>query len=193
MNHATYPLLSPLTISSTTQLARAGRASNSCAVRVTTDTRNLEDGVDDASDTLTSNQTSSDRITVNIEATWVLLRPEISWDSAHDLSGTVDGLGDDKGQRNAHHVRVIRTDPLKAANPEIVADEDHERAEDGKHNGENARRGGHGQFRVSDGDGHSAPGRHGGYVELTVLSTNLKNARISIIGKLGGLLVFFVD
>lgn len=138
-------------------LARTAWASNLGSISVTTNSCNLEDGIDNTADTLARNEASRDSIPINVERRGVLLRPEVRRQGTNDHGGTVLSLWKNKGERDAHHVRMVLSDPLKTTDPDIVSDDDHDTAEDGEDNGKDATGCWDWEGRISDGDRNGLP------------------------------------
>lgn len=83
-------------------LATQRRASYLRPIRIwTRNARNLEDSIDDTTDTLAGDQASSDRVAVDVEVLGVFLGPEVRGQRAHQHGGTVVGLGQDEGETDA--------------------------------------------------------------------------------------------
>lgn len=138
----------------------------------------LENCVDDTSDTLTSDETGGNGITVHVEALGVLLSPDVHCESTDTHSRSVDSLRKDESKADTHHVRVVLPYPLPLANPNVVAKQHHERAKDGEDNGEDTGRLGDGERRIRDSHGCGAPRRDGRSGELARLGRWIENAGI---------------
>jgi hypothetical protein len=74
------------------RLTRVTRASNVGTVRVgSSDASNLENGIDDTTDTFAGDETTGDGETVDFEASGVFLSPEVGRDGADHHGCSVDG------------------------------------------------------------------------------------------------------
>ena len=140
----------------------ASGRSNTATILVTCDTRNLEDSVDDTTDTLSGNETSGNSVSVDIEVLGVLRLPVRGNSGPNCHSSSVLRLAHGEGKTDAHHVGVVCPHPLEAADPDVVADEDHEGAEGSEGDGEVARRWRDGECRISDGDCGGTPAGYTG-------------------------------
>ena len=152
--------------------------SNAATILVTRNTRNLENSVDDTTNTLAGDETGGNGVSVDVKVLGVLRLP-VSGNCGSDRHGSsVLGLAHGEGKTDAHHVGVPLLHPLEAADPDVVADEDHEGAEGSESNGEVAGRGRDGEGGVSDGHGGGTPTRHAGNTEGASLGVDVDDARV---------------
>ena len=108
----------------------------------------------------------------------LLLRPDVRRGAAYNHSGAVDGLRQHERQPDAHHVGVVGADPLEAADPDVVAQQHHEGAEDAEDDGEDAGRARDRERRVGDRDRDRAPGRDRGRRERARVRVDVDDARV---------------
>lgn len=117
-------------------LARITRTGDLRTVDVATNTSNLENGVNDTTNTLSGNEASSNGIGKNIELVLVAPLPNVANNGTDKRSGGVNGGHDSEAHGHNHHVRPVGTDPLALTDEVEVADEDHGASPEGKDDGE---------------------------------------------------------
>jgi hypothetical protein len=108
----------------------------------------------------------------------ILLSPDSSHSGADRHSSSVLSLREHESKTDTHHVGVVFLHPLPLADPDVVADDNHKRAEDGEDDGEDTGRGGDGERRVSDGHSGSTPCGNGGDGESTRLGVDVDDAGV---------------
>ena len=83
---------------------RMVRASNCRPILVTRDTDDLEESVDDTSNTFSSASTGGDRVGVLVPGTWALLEPDLGEDGTGSHGGGVLSLREGECKTDGVHV-----------------------------------------------------------------------------------------
>jgi len=140
-------------------LARSIRASDVRPKGVSTNVNDLEESVDDTSNTFTSDETSRNTEAIDLEADRAFPQPKVSNTGTDSHGNGVLCLREQEAKTQNHHVwhELCGLDVALSVQP-VSGDNDND-TNDGENNGEYSGRGGDGEGWVGHSDGNSAPSR----------------------------------